>query len=46
LRFPSVAFRAVGSVLRVEYDYYDTSATSFGCQYGDCRQALDFWMND
>jgi hypothetical protein len=33
------------SVLQIEYSYYD-SATSFGCKYGDCRQALSFWTND
>lgn len=46
LRFASVASMALGHVLEVEYKYYDVSATSFGCQYGDCRQALSFWMND
>ena len=34
------------SVLQIEYSYYDISATSFGCKYGDCRQALSFWTND
>jgi hypothetical protein len=41
-RFSSMASLAVGGYLWIDYDFFDTSGPSFGCQLGDCRRALSW----
>jgi hypothetical protein len=41
-RFSSMASLTVGGYLWIDYEFYDTSGTSFGCQLNDCRRALSW----
>src|SRR5262245_5427121 len=41
-RFSTMASLAVGGYLWIDYEFYDTSGPSFGCQLNDCRRALSW----
>ena len=41
-RFTTMASLAVGDYLWIEYDWFDHSGQSFGCQVHDCRRALSW----
>src|SRR5262245_6370751 len=41
-RFSSMASLAVGSGLWIDYECYDASGPSFGCQLSDCRRAVSW----
>jgi hypothetical protein len=40
--FASMASMAMGGYLWIDYNMFDTSATSFGCAANDCRRALSW----
>jgi hypothetical protein len=39
---PETVSLAVGGYLWIDYEFYDTSGPSFGCQLSDCRRALSW----
>jgi hypothetical protein len=41
-RFTSMASVALGGYLWIDYNMFDTSGPSFGCQANDCRRALSW----
>jgi hypothetical protein len=41
-RFISMASLVVGGYLWIDYEFFDTSGPSFGCQLSDCRRALSW----